>query len=218
MEKCTLAGGIVDGDDPSDLAIVYPVVEIFNSVQGEGAHSGESSIFIRFGRCNLRCEWCDTEFDEWTDMTVLDILSEISNWSSKNIILTGGEPALQDLWPLSRCLRRRDYHLAIESNGTIEIEKDLVDWICISPKDQLYPDIAIKQRTGDELKVVYCGQDLKMYDDIKNGFNHLFLQPCYFEAESVEWNGRNFAETEEVVKRNPDWRLSLQIHKWMGVD
>lgn len=218
METCTLGGGIVDGDEPSDLATIYPVVEIFNSVQGEGAHTGESSIFIRFGRCNLRCEWCDTEFDEWNDMTVIDIIAEISRWPSKNVILTGGEPALQNLWPLSRCLRKRGFHLAIESNGTIEIPEGLVDWICISPKDQLYPDVAIKQRTGNELKVVYCGQDLKMYDELEGGFANLFLQPCYIESESVEWNGRNFTLTEKVVKQNPRWRLSLQIHKWMGVD
>ena len=151
-------------------------------------------------------------------MNVIDILAEISNWPSKNIIFTGGEPALQDLWPLARCLRRRGFHLAIESNGTIEIPDGLVDWICISPKDQLYPDVSIKQRTGDELKVVYCGQDMKMYDELLDGFEHLFIQPCYFESESVEWNGRNFVETEALVKQNPKWRLSLQIHKWMGVD
>ena len=57
-----------------------------------------------------------------------------------------------------------------------------------------------------------------MYDDLRQGFKHAFLQPCYMEAESVEWNGRNFAETEEVVKGNSGWRLSLQTHKWMGVD
>ncbi|MDP7203082.1 MAG: 7-carboxy-7-deazaguanine synthase QueE [Candidatus Poseidoniaceae archaeon] len=218
METCILAGGIIDGDEPSDLTAVYPVVEIFNSVQGEGARAGESSIFIRFGHCNLRCEWCDTEFDEWTDMTVIDILAKISHWPCKNVIFTGGEPALQNLWPLSRCLRKRGFHLAIESNGTIEIPEGLVNWICISPKDQLYPDVSIKQQSGDELKVIYCGQNLEMYSELEDGFDNLFLQPCYMESESVEWNGRNFALTEEVVKQNPRWRLSLQVHKWMGVD
>ena len=62
------------------------------------------------------------------------------------------------------------------------------------------------------------GQDLSMYDDLIGGFTNLYLQPCYLENESVEWNGRNFALTEAVVKDNPDWRLSLQTHKWMGID
>ena len=218
MEMCNLAGGKVDGDDISDLTKTYPIVEIFNSVQGEGIHAGKSSVFIRFGGCNLRCEWCDTEFDEWQEMSVIDILSEVMQWQTKRIIFTGGEPALQNLWPLSTCLRRRGYHIAIESNGTIELDEGLVDWVCISPKDQLYPNVSIKQRTGDELKVVYCGQELSMYDDLRIGFKHLLLQPCYMESESVEWNGRNAAHTEALVKENPEWRLSLQTHKWMGVD
>ena len=94
----------------------------------------------------------------------------------------------------------------------------VVDWICISPKDQLYPNVSIKQRQGDELKVVYCGQNLSIYEELKQGFDNLLLQPCYIESESVEWNGRNAAETEAIVKDNPEWRLSLQTHKWMGVD
>ena len=94
----------------------------------------------------------------------------------------------------------------------------MIDWICVSPKDQLYPNSKIIQRTGDELKVVYCGQNLSMYDDLKQGFTHHFIQPCYIEAESIEQNGANFAVVENLVKENPGWRLSLQTHKWMGVD
>jgi 7-carboxy-7-deazaguanine synthase len=58
---------------------------------------------------------------------------------------------------------------------------------------------------------------LEMYEEIKTGFNHHFLQPCYHESESIEWNGKNFAQTEQVVKDHPEWRLSLQTHKWMGI-
>ena len=106
----------------------------------------------------------------------------------------------------------------IEPNeGTIPVP-DVIDWVCVSPKDQLYPNVTIKQRTGNELKVVYCGQDLSMYDELKQGFEHHFLQPCYMEGESVEQNGKNFASVEDLVKNSPGWRLSLQTHKWMGVD
>ncbi len=102
---------------------------------------------------------------------------------------------------LPRVLKRRGYHLSVESNGTVEVPEGLLDWICISPKDQMYPNVAIRQRTGDELKCVYVGQPLSLYD----------------EAMSVEKNGRSFAITEDVVKNNPEWRLSLQTHKWMGI-
>jgi organic radical activating enzyme len=124
---------------------------------------------------------------------------------------------LNNLWPLSRLLHNRGYHLSVESNGTIEIPSGLLDWICISPKDQLYPNVSIKQRQGDELKCVYVGQSLELYDDLKSGFTHHYLQPCYDENATVEENGRSFAITEGVVKANSGWRLSLQTHKWMGI-
>ena len=205
-------------DQASDLSKIYKIVEIFHSVQGEGVHAGIPHVFIRFGKCNLQCEWCDTDFETFEEMTAEQILSQVSQYPSKRLILTGGEPMLNDLWPLQRLFKPRGYTLACESNGTIEIPKGLLDWICISPKDQMYPQVKIRQRHGDELKCVYVGQDLSMYDDLKLGFTHHFLQPCYMENESVEWNGKNFALTETVVKENPTWRLSLQTHKWMGVD
>ena len=216
-ESCLIAGDD-PVDDPTDLAATYPIVEIFHSVQGEAFHAGVPHVFIRFGTCNLRCEWCDTDFMTFTSMTALDILGNVMEYDCKRIIFTGGEPMLHDLWPLHRLLKARGYNLSVETNGTIEVPEGLLDWVCVSPKDQMYPDVKIRQRTGNELKCVYVGQDLTMYDDLRQGFDHAFLQPCYMEAESVEWNGKNFAETEEVVKKNSSWRLSLQTHKWMGVD
>ncbi len=196
---------------------IYPIVEIFHSVQGEGYHSGESSIFVRFGRCNLRCEWCDTDFDVFENNNIDEIRSIIFEYNCKKIIFTGGEPALQNLEPLINSLRPMGYKFSIETNGTVEIPEGLIDWICVSPKDQLYPNVSIKQRHGDELKCVYVGQDLSIYDELKNGFNHLYLQPCYDETKDVIWNGISFRQTVEVVKENPEWNLSLQTHKWMGV-
>ena len=205
-------------DDISDLEFNYNIVEIFHSVQGEGARAGIPHIFIRFGNCNLRCEWCDTDFLTYDEMTSSQIIEEVEKYACQNIIFTGGEQMLNNLWPIRRLLQARGYHISIETNGTIPIDDGLIDWICVSPKDQLYPNTKIKQTTGDELKCVYVGQNLSMYDGLVDGFDHLFLQPCYIESESVEWNGRNFAQTESIVKENPKWRLSLQTHKWMGID
>ena len=202
----------------SGLEQVYPIVEIFHSVQGEGYHTGEASVFIRFGRCNLRCPWCDTEFDEWEDMTLGQLIDAVTRFDCDRVILTGGEPALHDLPPLCNSLKAMGYYISIETNGTIALPTDIIDWVCVSPKDQEYPDVAIRQREGDELKVVYLGQDMSMYDELKEGFQHHFLQPCYDEGQSVEWNGLNFHQTFEVVKSYPAWRLSLQTHKWMCVE
>ena len=195
----------------------YPIVEIFHSVQGEAFHSGVPHVFIRFGNCNLRCEWCDTNFLEYQEMELDDIIDEVLKYNCKRVIFTGGEPCLQDLKTIGSELKKYGINLSVETNGTIEVP-ELIDWICVSPKDQVYPNSKIIQRTGDELKVVYCGQNLSMYDDLKQGFTHHFIQPCYIEAESIEQNGANFAVVENLVKENPGWRLSLQTHKWMGVD
>jgi organic radical activating enzyme len=178
---------------------------------------GKPHVFVRFGNCNLRCEWCDTNFLEYKELHLDDIIKKILSYKCNRVVFTGGEPCLQDLDTIGKELKKYDINLSIETNGTIEVP-EIIDWICVSPKDQLYPNSVIKQRFGDELKIVYCGQDLKLYDNLKNGFEHLFLQPCYFENESVEWNGKNFVETENIVKISKGWRLSLQTHKWLGVD
>lgn len=192
-------------------------MEIFHSVQGEAFHTGMPHVFIRFGNCNLRCEWCDTDFLKFEEMELEDIVERVLAFNCQRVIFTGGEPAMQDLHTIGAALKEHDIHLSIETNGTIQIP-GIIDWICVSPKDQLYPNVSIQQRVGDELKVVYCGQDLSMYDGLKTGFEHHYLQPCYLEEESIEKNGRNFSAVEDLVKRNPGWRLSLQTHKWMGVD
>ena len=196
----------------------YPIVEIFHSIQGEGYHTGRPSVFIRFGGCNLRCSWCDTDFDTSHMMTLQEIVNEVTGFDCKHVIYTGGEPALQKLGPLSESLRSHGCHLSIETNGTIALQEDWVDWICVSPKHQVEKNAAVRQTTGDELKVVYVGQPLGMYDELVSGFDHLFLQPCYDETRTVEQNGRMFSSTCEVVKNEPHWRLSLQTHKWMGID
>jgi len=198
------------------MSQMYPVVEIFHSVQGEGFHSGIPHIFIRFGNCNLRCEWCDTDFLTYEERTLDSIVKEVLSYNCDRVIFTGGEPAMQDLETIGGELKKHDINLSIETNGTILVDP-IIDWICVSPKDQLYPKASIKQRNGNELKVVYCGQDLDMYDDLKKGFEHHFIQPCYIDSDSVEENGKSFQITEKIVKESPGWRLSLQTHKWMGV-
>jgi len=194
----------------------YPIVEIFHSVQGEGFHVGVPHVFVRFGNCNLRCDWCDTDFMKFEEMDLDEVIHRVLSFNCDRVIFTGGEPAMQDLSTIGTVLKEHGLTLSIESNGTLAIDP-IIDWICISPKDQLYPNVSIMQRTGDELKVVYCGQDLGMYDDLKSGFDHHFIQPCYIEEDSVEQNGFSFRQVELVVKSNPGWRLSLQTHKWMGV-
>ena len=198
------------------MSQVYPIVEIFYSVQGEGFHAGIPHVFVRFGNCNLRCEWCDTDFLTYEERTLDSIIEEVLSYDCDRVIFTGGEPAMQDLGSIGSILKDHGINLSIETNGSIPVDP-VIDWICVSPKDQLYPNTKIKQRSGDELKVVYCGQSLEMYDDLKTGFKHHFIQPCYIDTDSVEENGKSFQVVENLVKQSPGWRLSLQTHKWMGV-
>jgi len=194
----------------------YPIVEIFHSVQGEGFYCGTPHVFVRFGNCNLRCEWCDTDFLVYEEMELDSIVEQVLSYGCDRVIFTGGEPAMQDLATIGRRLKEHGINLSIETNGTIEVDP-IIDWICVSPKDQVYPNVPIRQRSGDELKVVFCGQSLDIYDELKKGFSHHFIQPCYIDTESVAQNGKNFQVVEKLVKDNPGWRLSLQTHKWMGV-
>lgn len=198
------------------MSQLYPIVEIFYSVQGEGFHAGIPHVFVRFGNCNLRCEWCDTDFLTYEERTLDSIVNDVLSYNCDRVIFTGGEPAMQDLATIGSILKEHGINLSIETNGTIPVDP-VIDWICVSPKDQLYPNSKIKQRTGDELKVVYCGQGLEMYDGLKDGFDHHFIQPCYIDSDSVEENGKSFQVVEKLVKQSPGWRLSLQTHKWMGV-
>ena len=198
------------------MSTIYPIVEIFHSVQGEGFHAGIPHVFVRFGNCNLRCEWCDTDFLTYEERDIESIIEEVLSFDCKRVIFTGGEPAMQNLALIGSKLKEHGIILSIETNGTIPIDP-VIDWICVSPKDQLYPNAKIKQRSGNELKVVYCGQSLDMYEDLKEGFTHHFIQPCYLDTDTVEENGKSFQVVEKLVKQHPGWRLSLQTHKWMGV-
>ena len=156
------------------MSQIYPIVEIFHSVQGEGFHAGIPHVFVRFGTCNLRCEWCDTDFLTYDERTLESVVEEVLSYDCDRVIFTGGEPAMQDLATIGSALKGHGIDLSIETNGTIPVDP-IIDWICVSPKDQLYPNTKIKQRSGDELKVVYCGQGLDLYDELKQGFKHLSL-------------------------------------------
>lgn len=172
----------------------YRINEIFYSIQGEGYWTGRAAIFIRFSGCNLNCDYCDTQHEDFEQWTLREIIQEIDRWPSQFVVLTGGEPALQIDNALIDALHARVYFIAVETNGTLMLP-DNIDWITVSPKDKLW--IA-----GNELKLVFQNQDLREYADER--FQHFYLQPL---SES------NIKECVQACKENPRWRLSLQIQK-----
>ena len=175
--------------------------EIFYSLQGEGFHTGCPAVFIRFSGCNLKCSFCDTRHEEGTLMSDEEIIETINNYPSDKIIITGGEPSLWiDQIFIDKLHAARKY-ICIETNGTNPLPSG-IDWICCSPKE----NAPVLLSHIDELKVVYTGQDLSDYSEIKA--KYYFLQPC---------SGLNTSEVVEYILKNPKWRLSLQTHKLINI-
>ena len=190
------------------------VNEIFYSLQGEGFNTGTPAVFIRFSGCNLECHFCDTQHQEGKEMTEGDIIEEVSRYKANLVVVTGGEPALQLTESLVEMLHFLGKTVAVETNGTVELPKN-VDWITLSPKDMFLGEKATPVlRKADELKVVFDGEnETKFYENIK--INHRFLQPC--DTGDAEKNKKIIQKTIEFCKEHPEWRLSLQTHKILNI-
>lgn len=178
------------------------VNEIFYSLQGEGFHTGTPAVFVRLSGCNLKCEFCDTDFAAFEIMAVERIVAEVEKYPAHIVILTGGEPTLQDIAPLVDALHATGRRVHIETNGTREVPAN-IDWITCSPKAN--GRLAITE--CDELKIVYTGQDVEAIAASMK-CRHRFLQPC---------SGKNTEEVIEYILDNPRWRLSLQTHKLLDI-
>lgn len=189
----------------------YDITEIFSSIQGEGYWTGALVTFIRFAGCNMRCPFCDTDHTRKMSLEPIDILERVEAAGNQRIVFTGGEPLLQlqqDGDPLLRVLKDRQYICHVETNGTVPISFPLyqqLDWITVSPKGKL------EVFSGGELKVLNLpGVDLDAYWD-DTDFTAYYLQPVW------EGNGCDVNAAIDVLRRHPKWRLSLQAHKFIGV-
>ena len=206
----------------------YTVKEIFRTLQGEGAQSGRPAVFLRFSGCNLwsgreedrataDCTFCDTDFvgvgpDGGKFETPGALAAAAARaWGEardrRYIVVTGGEPLLQLDAPLIDALHAEGFEIAIESNGTIEAPNGL-DWICISPK----AGTEVVQRSGDELKLVYPQPGLDPAAITGWDFTHFFLQPL----DSPDRDENTRAAIGYALD-HPQWRVSLQTHKLVGL-
>lgn len=175
--------------------------EIFYSLQGEGYHTGTSAVFIRFSGCNLKCGFCDTRHEDGVRMSDEEIMAEVGKYPAPMVVLTGGEPSLWIDDAFIDSLHRAGKYVCIETNGTRRLPA-AIDWITCSPK-QGAPVVLSRM---DEVKVVYEGQRIDVYETL--AAEHFFLQPC---------SCCNTAETVDCVMRHPKWRLSLQTHKFIDI-
>jgi 7-carboxy-7-deazaguanine synthase (Cx14CxxC type) len=209
---------------------MYQVKEIFYTLQGEGMNAGRPAVFCRFAGCNLWsghekdrasavCRFCDTDFvgtggtsgGRYASAGALaDVIGR--EWPAgesarRFAVLTGGEPALQADADFVDALHARDFLVAIETNGTLELSA-AIDWVCVSPKAQA----PLKVTKGNELKLVYpqAGASPSAYETLS--FEHFLLQPM--DGPDVK------ANTERAVAYcldHPKWRLSVQTHKVLGI-
>ena len=207
----------------------YAVKEIFLTLQGEGGQAGKAAVFCRFAGCNLwsgreadraaaQCSFCDTDFvgtdgtdgGRYADAVALADVVERA-WGAapagRYVVLTGGEPLLQVDAALIEALHARGFAVGIETNGTIE-PPDGLDWICVSPK----AGSELVVRRGHELKLVYPQAGAQPENFAGLDFERFSLQPM--DGPDVS---ENTARTVDYCLRHPQWRLSLQTHKTLGI-
>lgn len=186
--------------------------EIFYSIQGEGRNFGEAMVFIRLAGCNLHCEFCDTKyaFDSAFELNELEIVASVNKYTSKWVCLTGGEPFMQDLRALTNHLKRGGFDIQIETNGTI-YQPITCDWLVVSPKDEKEPDVLMLKQ-ANEIKIIVDSQEslekAKMFERWGK----------YHSVQPVDNREDMLGLCIDFVKKNPNWRLSMQLHKLIGID
>ena len=192
-------------------------MEAFYTLQGEGAHTGRAAYFIRLGGCDVGCVWCDVK-DSWDadkhpKQTVEEIVQGALQYPGRMIVITGGEPLMHDLGPLTNALQARGFTINIETSGAHPISGQL-DWICLSPKKFKAPLPAVIPKAHELKVVIFNKSDFSWAEEFAAQVSpscRLFLQP--------EWDKREQMTPLiiDYIHNNPKWALSLQTHKYIGV-
>jgi organic radical activating enzyme len=190
------------------------IADIFYSIQGEGSYVGVSSIFIRFFGCNLKCDFCDDllhkDKKSLREYSIDDIFTQIQKYPSSHIIITGGEPSLYDLREFISALQDRDYFVSVESNGYKFKHINNADWITYSPKD--WDNINMKYPS--EYKFI-----INKESNIQKILELDIDEPIYIQPQNDMdiINKENLNFCIDLVKQYPYLRLSVQLHKFLGV-
>ncbi len=194
-----------------------PLVEDFYTIQGEGFHSGKAAYFIRLGGCDVGCRWCDAKYT-WNPKlfppTPIEVVVErAASYPAQSIVLTGGEPLLYPLDPLTDALHARGLEIFLETSGSHPFSGRF-DWVCLSPKRQ-QPPLKEAYRQADELKVIIeLEEDFAWAEEnareVSKGCR-LYLQPEWSRSEQI------MPLLVEYVKAHPVWNISIQTHKYMHI-
>jgi len=192
---------------------MYDLVEIFESLQGEGRNMGRPCVFVRFAGCNLACPWCDTDVAKRFSLSLDDLVAEIGQYKPKSVVLTGGEPTLVKEMPeLVAALKERGYWIAVETNGTDDADWfGFVDYVACSPKAE-FPDLLALTR-ADEVRVVASSEKIVDFcRDLRGRIaaTDYYISPCERGGEM------DFATAKAVLAQLDGWSLSVQLHKLLG--
>ncbi|MDJ0899549.1 MAG: 7-carboxy-7-deazaguanine synthase QueE [Xenococcus sp. MO_188.B8] len=194
----------------------YPVVETFHSVQGEGYWTGVNAFFIRLGGCDVHCPWCDTK-ESWNakrhpQYYVADLAKLAHQVSTAIVIITGGEPLMHDLSSLTTAIKELGMAVHLETSGAYPYSGNF-DWVTFSPKQFKSPHPSIYEHVN-EIKVVITGEyDLKWAEQ-----QAALVPPETLKYLQPEWNTPKSKELIfKYVLANPQWRISLQTHKFLQI-
>jgi 7-carboxy-7-deazaguanine synthase len=199
-----------------EAGLMLPLMEAFYTLQGEGYHKGSAAYFIRIGGCDVGCHWCDVkeswEAEKHPPTNIESIVTEAKKYSD-TIVITGGEPLIWDMEPLTTALKEAGLKIHIETSGAYNIT-GYWDWFCLSPKKNKLPTKEAAVR-ADELKVIiYNKDDFRFAEEQAKRVGEncvLYLQP--------EWSKRDLIVPlmVEYVLANPQWKVSLQTHKYLNI-
>jgi organic radical activating enzyme len=188
------------------------VTSIFYSIQGEGQHVGVPSLFIRLHGCNLKCSFCDDNLHrgDYTERTFDEIYDSISKYECKRVVITGGEPSLYNLNPFIKYLKKRAYYVCVESNGYSFANIQEADWITYSPKEWY----EIEEYGYDELKFI-VGRDTDIEKIVSFETDKpIYIQPMnHFDKPDMQ----SVKRCVDLVLQYPHLRLSVQLHKFLGL-
>lgn len=224
------------------MSTSYKINELFETIQGEGAFTGQPSIFIRLQECPVGCSWCDTkhtwevsleqampksdilskseESDKWANFTVNDLIDVIKEkgYQAKHVVITGGEPCMVNLKPLCEAFENLGYSCQVETSGTFEVRVSDKCWVTVSPKINMrggYKILSSAMQRANEIKHPIATQT--HIDELKDLLNlhNIEATPVYLQPISQKKRATELA-IKTCIENN--WRLSIQVHKYIGIE
>ena len=194
-----------------------PLMEAFYTIQGEGFHAGRAAFFIRTAGCDVGCVWCDVkeswDKDAHPNTPITKIIDQVKSSGTDFVVITGGEPAMYDLQPLTSALKEVGMEIAIETSGAYPLSGQLY-WVCLSPKKFKFP-LEENYRQADELKmIIFNSSDFKWAEELM-----LKVKPTCKLYLQTEWDKSNkmLPLIIDYVKTHNEWKISTQTHKYLNI-